>query len=140
MVNKELVRRKLNKLIQYLNEISGITDYTFQDYLDNYFIKRTTERLLQLIVEVATDINGHIAIDAGNPPPKNYFQSFIILAQLEVIDRELAKKIAPSAGMRNRLVHEYEEIDDKIVYENIPEAIEMYNKYITQVEAYLKDK
>ena len=140
MVNKELVRRKLNKLIQYLNEISGIIDYTFQDYLDNYFIKRTTERLLQLIVEVATDINGHIAIDAGNCPPKNYFESFIILAELEVIDRELAKKLAPSAGMRNRLVHEYEEIDDKIVYENIPEAIVMYNKYITQVEAYLKDK
>jgi len=140
VVNKELVRRKLNKLIQYLKEISGIIDYTFQDYLDNYFIKRTTERLLQLIVEVATDINGHIAIDAGNRPPKNYFESFIILAELEVIDRELAKKLAPSAGMRNRLVHEYEEIDDKIVYENIPEAIEMYNKYITQVEAYLKGK
>jgi uncharacterized protein YutE (UPF0331/DUF86 family) len=95
MVNKELVRRKLSKLILYLNELSGVKDYSLQDYLDNYFIKRTTERLLQLIVEVATDINGHIIVDSGDPPPKDYFQSFILLSHLGVIDNVFAKKIAP---------------------------------------------
>lgn len=139
MVKKELIRRKLNKLIEYLNELSNIADFTFEDYLGNYFIKRTAERLIQLIIEVATDINGHIAVDAGNSPPKNYFESFIKLSELGVLDRVLADKLAPSTGMRNRLVHEYDEIDDKIVYDGIPQAIDLYKIYISKIEKYINN-
>ena len=94
MVNQELIHRKLTKLIQYLDELKAVQDYTLEEYLDNYFIKRTTERLIQLIVEVATDINGHIIVDEGHNPPHNYYQSFIKLGQLKLIDEDLAQKLA----------------------------------------------
>ncbi|NLM98342.1 MAG: DUF86 domain-containing protein [Halanaerobiaceae bacterium] len=140
MVNIELVRRKLNKIIEYLEELKGIEDYSFQDYLDNYFIKRTTERLIQLIVEIATDINGHIIVDNGYLPPKTYYESFLILSELGVISREFAKEIAPSTGLRNRLIHEYEEIDDEIVYKSVSSALRLYKEYIKKVEKYLGSK
>ncbi|MFW5999788.1 MAG: type VII toxin-antitoxin system HepT family RNase toxin [Halanaerobiaceae bacterium] len=139
MVNKELVRRKLNKIIQYLTELSSVEEYTLQEYLDNYFIKRTAERLLQLIVEVATDINGHIIVDNGYSPPKTYYESFMMLSELGIIERKFASNIAPSAGLRNRLVHEYEEIDDKIVFNSVPEAVEKYQEYVAVIEKYLND-
>lgn len=138
MVNRELVRRKLNKIIQYLDELAQVEEYTLEDYLDNFFIKRTVERLLQLVVEVATDINGHIIVDNGNPPPEDYYESFMLLATYEIIDRKLAKNIAPSAGLRNRLVHEYEEIDDQIVFESIPQALKQYKEYIACIEEHLE--
>ncbi len=140
MVNIELVRRKLNKIIEYLEELKGIEDYSFQDYLDNYFIKRTTERLIQLIVEIATDINGHIIVDNGYLPPKTYYESFLILSELGVISREFAKEIAPSTGLRNRLIHEYEEIDDEIVYKSVSSALRLDKEYIKKVEKYLGSK
>lgn len=137
MVNKELIHRKLNKLIQYLNELEGIQEYTLEDYLDNYFIRRTTERLLQLIVEVATDINGHIIVENEEKPPTDYYESFIILSKLDIINKDFAQKLAPSTGLRNRLVHEYEEIDDKIVFVSIEKTLKMYRKYIEQINDYL---
>jgi len=138
VVNRELVRRKLNKLIQYLQELESIKNYTLKEYLDNFFIKRTTERLLQMIVETATDINGHIIVDNGNPPPKDYYESFILLAQQGIIDKKFAEKLAPSAGLRNRLVHEYDDINDKIVFKNVTTALNMYRKYIEIIEEYLE--
>jgi len=138
MVNRELVRRKLNKLIQYLQELDSIKDYTLKEYLDNFFIKRTTERLLQMIVETATDINGHIIVDSGNPPPKDYYKSFILLSQQGIINKEFAEKLAPSVGLRNRLVHEYDEIDNKIVFDSVTTALNMYRKYIEIIENHLE--
>ncbi len=139
MVNQELVRRKLSKLIQYLEELESIKNYTFQEYLDNHFIRRTAERLLQLIVEVATDINGHIIVEKGHLPPKNYYESFIFLGDLGVLNKSFARQLAPSSGLRNRLVHEYEEIDDKIVYDSIDTALKNYKKYVKEIDQYLDE-
>lgn len=137
MVNRELIRRKLNKLIQYLNELETIKKYSYEDYLENFFIKRTTERLLQLVVEVATDINSQLILDIGDPPPKDYYESFILLSELTVIDQKLANELAPSTGLRNRLVHEYDKIDDVIVFESVLTALKMFREYIKKIENYL---
>lgn len=140
MVDKILVRRKLNKMIKYIGQLEEVNKYTLEDYLDNFFIKRTTERLVQLVVEVATDINAHIVVDEGYSPPDDYYNSFLRLSEIGVISQSFAKELAPSAGLRNRLVHEYEEIDDKIVFKSIKKAIENYSKYIKIIEKYLKNK
>lgn len=49
----------------------------------------------------------------------------------------MAAQIAQSAGMRNRLVHQYEEIDHQIVFTAIPKALQQYRLYIQQIVAYL---
>src|SRR6056297_2260743 len=134
MVEKMLVRRKLNKMIEYIEQLKEVNKYTLDDYLDNFFIKRTSERLVQLIVEVATDINGHIIVDEGYSPPEDYYNSFLKLSETGVISNDFAKELAPSAGLRNRLVHEYEEIDDEIVFKSVKKAIDNYSKYIKEIE------
>ncbi|MFN2364111.1 MAG: DUF86 domain-containing protein [Halarsenatibacteraceae bacterium] len=136
MTEQKLIRRKLSKLIQSLNELAEIEEYSLEEYLQNFFISRTTERLIQLIVETATDINGHLIIEAGRKPPETYYDSFIILGRLNIISAELAEELAPSAGLRNRIVHEYDEIIDKIVYESIADALKLYKQYVREIENY----
>jgi uncharacterized protein YutE (UPF0331/DUF86 family) len=51
-----------------------------------------------------------------------------------------AKEIAPSTGLRDTIVHEYEEIDENIVYQSIGEAIQMYQEYIKYVMTFLDRK
>ena len=138
MVDKMLVRRKLNKLIEYIKQLEEVNKYTLEEYLDNFFIKRTSERLLQLLIEVATDINAHIVVDEGYSPPDDYYNSFLRLSEIGVISQNFAKELAPSAGLRNRLVHEYEDINDKIVFKSIKTAIDNYSKYIKIIDDYLK--
>ena len=49
-----------------------------------------------------------------------------------------AKQIAPSTELRNRLVHEYETINDQIVFESISETIGQYTLYMREINKYIE--
>ena len=76
------------------------------------FERKAAERLLQELIEAAIDINLYILAASGAGVPDESYQSFIQLGTSRVLDEELARKLAPAAGLRNRLVHEYQDIDD----------------------------
>ena len=63
--------------------------------------------------------------------------SFLKLAELKIVDPEFARRIARCAGLRNRLVHEYEEIDPRKVFESLQAATADIVAYMRSVEAYL---
>ena len=50
---------------------------------------------------------------------------------------DLARKLAPSAGLRNRLVHEYDDIDSSQVFKAISFALQQYPLYVKQINNYL---
>lgn len=97
-----------------------------------------TERLLQLIVEAASDINDHITVSMGKRPPEDYKASFRHAAEAKLILNDLADELEKSAGMRNILVHEYMRIDNRVVYDTIPLAIKHYTEYVRQINDFLK--
>ena len=137
MVDAAVVQRKLRKLSEYLQELEEVKPPSFDAYVRSRLVRRSVERLLQLLVEVASDINTHIIVGLGHPPPDDYFQGFIRMGELGVLAPELAARLAPAAGARNILVHEYEAIDDRIVYASIPRALEDFRAYGRQVLDFL---
>lgn len=137
MIDTELIRRKLSRLTMYLDKLAPIAKHTFNEYLSDFYLKSSTERMVQLIVECASDINNHVVVEAGNRPPEDYTSSFIKAAEAGLITRELADKIKGSAGMRNIIVHEYMDIDDEKIYKTIPLALTDYKEYIKQVDLFL---
>ena len=137
MVDKEVLQRKLQKLQEYLGEMEAYSDLTWEDYQGNKQTRRAVERLIQLIVDVAVDINTHSVIDAGGPPPDNAYDSFLKVAEMNFIPQDFAEEIAPSTGERNILVHDYEAIDDQVVFESIPEVTKMYRQYLDYLKKQL---
>jgi len=55
----------------------------------------------------------------------------------ELKEMDFALKIAPSTGLRNILVHEYQKIDDGIVFKSINNVLSYYLEYIEKISAYL---
>lgn len=129
MVNKEIIRRKLIKISEYLQELARLKDISYSDYISDFKHKRSVERLIQLLVDVAVDINAHILVDEGFASPQDAFDSFIRAGQIGVLPSNFAEAIAPATGERNIIVHEYEEIDDALVYDSIKETLKMFNEY-----------
>ncbi len=84
------------------------------------------------------DINYHLVTAAGQPPPSDYFESFSQLARVGVLAASFAQRIAASAGLRNRLVHEYDEIDPGLVYEALQSAIRDVPTYLQSVDEYVR--
>jgi len=138
LFDPDLIRRKLSRLNMYLDKLKPIAEHTFEEYRSDFYLKTSAERLIHLIVECASDINSHVVVESGQRPPEDYTSSFVRASEVGLITRELADKIKGSGGMRNILVHEYMEIDDKKVYSIIPDAISHYKEYIRQVDEFLE--
>lgn len=133
----EVLQEKLAALLRYYKELKALEGISWEEYSQNNLYKRTVERLIQLIVEVATDINSMLLKSLDRGPTADYFSSFIELAEAGVIPMEFALEIAPSTGLRNVIVHEYQKIDDRLVYRSIKETLKYYFKYLQLITDYI---
>ncbi len=139
-LKSDIIKEKLAKLVEFLRELEKVKTASFEEYRSNPAIKRSCERLIQLIVESAADINSNVVIGLKDLPPKDYYDTFIKAGEVKLISSELSKKLAPWAGLRNRIVHEYAEIKDRLVFKKVEPTIENFGEYVRQVEKFIESK
>jgi len=140
VLDKLALEEKLALMVDYLAELQQIGAYSYQEFRDEFKVKRTTERLIQLVVECATDINGLLITGLGQTPPPDYYSSFVELGRLGVLPPDFADALAPTTAIRNRLVHEYDAIDDRLVYASVQPIIDEFTRYVRQIHSYLRGK
>ncbi len=92
----------------------------------------TIERILELLVITSSDLIFHLLSQKENLVSSSYSSAFLRAGELGIINNELANSLAKAAGMRNILVHGYEEIDYKLVYKSIKQAIEDFGKFLVE--------
>ncbi|MCL5966457.1 MAG: DUF86 domain-containing protein [Deltaproteobacteria bacterium] len=136
----EVIRRKLVVMVEDLIALEPIRDMTKDEYVSDLYKRKATERLLQEIIEAAIDINTHIIVQSGRAVPDDYYESFLRAGELNVISKDLAEKLAPSAGLRNRLVHEYDLLEHSLVLDAVRIAEELYPRYVKEIEDYISRK
>lgn len=136
-IEKEILRRKISVIVENLNALELIRSMTREQYADDIYKRKATERLLQELIESAIDINTHIIVQTSNIVPDDYYESFIKLGELKIMTTELAEKLAPSAGLRNRLVHEYDLLEHSMILEAVKVAVAVYPEYIKAIEDYI---
>ncbi|WP_261264796.1 type VII toxin-antitoxin system HepT family RNase toxin [Laspinema olomoucense] len=132
-----LVGRRLELIAQYVATLQEFKSVTRDDFLNNFRDRLTVERLLELIIQVALDINRHILVSVYQVNPPTNELCFLEAGRNGIISTELAQNLAPSAKMRNILVHQYEDINAEVVYTAISKALQQYPLYIRQVNDYL---
>ena len=71
-------------------------------------------------------------------PPRDYYESFTQPAKLGVLPPAFASQIAACAGLRNRIIHEYDEIDPRRVYEGLQAAVRDIPEYLRRVHEHLE--
>ncbi len=133
MLNRDLVIRKLNSLKQYLTELETFQDLSLDEYQNKIHNRRSVERLIQLLVECASDINAHILAKKENLPVEDYRSSFLLMGQHDYLSKDLAEGLSKAAGMRNILVHDYAAINDHIVFNTIPLSLGSFKKYMQEI-------
>lgn len=136
-MERQRVEAKFLLMLKYINRLQEFELVTQEEYLNAFDLQLISERLIQLLVEAATDINTYLLVELHQVTPPTYFDSFILAGRNGIVTQDLAAKLAESAGMRNRLVHQYDEINHEIVFSAIPKALQQYPLYIRQVTEYL---
>lgn len=87
---RTILLNKIIKLEQYLRDLKGAKPDDYSQYTSNKMIRYGIERLLQLIVDLALDINNIIIKDMDKAPASDYFNSFIELIEIGVLDEGFA--------------------------------------------------
>lgn len=90
----------------------------------------------QTALEAAIDGAQHVVASEGLAVPATNADAFRSLATAGFLTTELADTMAAAAGFRNVLVHDYAEVDDERVVDNLDRLPELRD-YVTALTALL---
>lgn len=134
-MSPDVLARKLERFRRYLEDLSAHRGRTAADVAaDPYAL----ERLLELVVQVSVDILSHQLAERG-VSPGSYRATFVLAGRHGLVDEELAGRLSRAAGLRNILVHLYEDIDYEIVAASIDAAVKDFGALLERLEEELPE-
>ena len=127
------LQNKIKLFKKYLDTLLRYTALPDDVLLDERNIEKlhTTERLFQLLVDEAIDINTLLIEQKTDTTPDTYRGTFQELPAIGILDRVFANKLSDSVRVRNHIVHEYEDM-------KLPELIGYIKRYSEMYKDYLR--
>ena len=119
MVRPEVIRRRLELLGQYLDILERYRRYDVESFCKDPERYGSAERFLQLAIEATLDIGAHIVADENLGPMEQSRDIPRRFRERGFLEGDLELRWIRMIGFRNVLVHDYLEIDRRIVYQVI---------------------
>lgn len=123
MVEKEILRRRLNKLEEYLAYLREAQTYSETEFTSEPEKFGSVERFLHLSVEAVNAMASHIVADRTLGTVERAQDLPKIFAEQDLIDSALEETSAGMIGFRNVLVHDYVDIDRSKVYDILQDRL-----------------
>lgn len=139
MVNRDILEDRLLALNNYVGKLKQWQKYSLADLEDEEKLW-AVEHGLQLAIECVLDIGNHIVADANLGRPKDYKDIILFLGREGIIPEKLVNKLAPAAGFRNILVHEYQKVDTRQVYKSLQEDLDDLLAFAKTITEYIERK
>ena len=137
---KAFVLQKLDEIANYIAETKQLLAFSDGEISKDIFKSHSAERLLQLIVDSMIDINQHFIKELNLKVSEDFQGTFYILGENKILSMAFARKIAPVVGLRNRIVHRYEELNQKLFLKTLRKNFPDFTKYLLLVRQYVKTK
>ncbi len=131
---------KLRAMRRLLDELDRIGAVDVDRFARDFSTQLVVERIVSQLVDLAAGINTHVLTTETGESPPDLRRSFTAVADTGLIDHDLAQRLAPSAGLRNVLVHAYVDLDLARLVAAVPLASEQYAEYVRQVARWVADR
>lgn len=117
MVRAEVLQRRIQKIDEYLQLLEKYSSLPIQEFLSDPEHYHSAERLLQICIEATMDMGNHLIADLKLGHADYGSQIPDILADQSLITRELADTWVKMIGLRNILVHDYLDVNHRVIYD-----------------------
>lgn len=131
------ITNKLEKLKLSLEKYDVAIKKEIED--EQYIIMRAIERDSEEIIESATRINQELLSDLGIIG-ETYRDSFEQLTKLKIFDGDKLEKLANLVGFRNRLAHDYLDLDEFVTRKSAKNILRYYPQYLLKIQEYVENK
>ncbi len=132
-MDHDLCDAKIDSIRRCLERITAHTPPDAEALAADYDKQDIVSVNLQRAIQLSVDLAAHLIAERGSQAPLTMAETFTVLADLAVIDRELAERLRRAVGFRNISVHEYERIDWHRVYELITTRLEDFRTFVAAV-------
>lgn len=119
------IERRLDELSERLARLEPLQNKSLEEFYADPYLKDIVERNLEVAAQCCIDICNRIIAIENLRKPVDYYEAFLILGEAEILELEFAKKMAPLAGFRNILVHEYLKLDWELVFDNLKGIVDL---------------
>lgn len=140
-MNIERAKRYRDKLNLILERAADIEDWANIDVTDFVSDKKTrlaVYKAFQELTEASFDVVAMACKDAKIIPKDDYANSEALF-QKNIIDSAMKNALAEANGLRNRLVHHYNTIDDTTAFESIQTLLPNFKKFTEVMDKWLKE-
>lgn len=132
----EYVKTKLKKLEISLKKYENKNI----DEDDKYIALKAIEKDCEEIIESATRINQEILSELGEIG-NTYRESFEKLEKLKLFEsKDFVEKLSNTVGFRNRLAHDYIDLNTEITIISAKNILKIYPKYLLKILEYVEKK
>lgn len=119
MVDAERLRRLLQSVTDRLHTLRSYAPVDPDELFGDEVRLGHVKWLFVTAIEACIDAAHHVVASEGWRPPRNNGDAMAVLAEHEVLDQDLGSTMQQVVGFRNVLVHQYDEVDDRRVVEQL---------------------
>jgi uncharacterized protein YutE (UPF0331/DUF86 family) len=141
MIDREFLVEKVNLITRDLKKLEVFSNLSIDQISEDFIKFAALKNILMETIGRAIDINEHLISELAGPDieaPKTYRETFMLLGDLNILPKDFAEEISRSAGLRNVIVHEYNNLNKVIIYKKADDAISQYVQYCDYILKYLK--
>ncbi|MBI4439983.1 DUF86 domain-containing protein [Candidatus Woesearchaeota archaeon] len=120
---KSRIGEKLKQIQEGIEELESFLPESPEEYMKDPKIRAACERAFEKVMEAVIDTNLLVIKFKRMEMPNDDSSTFTLLEKHKFLPSNLVKKLLDAKGMRNFIVHQYDKIDDELVYEALTESL-----------------
>lgn len=116
-MTSEQVQPKLDVLKANLGKLAAIPQGSYDEFSGDFRNVASALHLRQTSIQALIDLGSFVVAHRALATPRTSHEVFERLEEAELLPAGTAASFAPVIGFRNRVVHLYDRIDERRVYE-----------------------
>ena len=137
MAVDERVARRFQIIQENLRRLETLRGLAESEFLGDFRNVEATKHLLQVSIEAMVDVAVQLLASLREPLPEHHAELFDVLARHAIVSPERIETYQKMVAFRNRVVHLYERIDDRRVWEILQAELADFETFISEVVSHL---
>ena len=135
-----VVERRLAMILEEIEFLKSIKKQSYNEFLNDAKSLRSSARAIETIAQAIIDICSHIVAQKHYGISDTYKGTIELLDSNQIISTKLASNLQRVIAMRNVFVHQYLDIDFKIVWKSIDSLLVDASEFVRVMQRYLNGK
>lgn len=138
-IHTEFLKAKLIFIVNRLEYLNKYSSFKIEELSKDFERLKSTEKVIQEIVDCAVDINQYLAENVLNTEIKSNKDSFWKLQKMLKKGDEYFRQLIETVSFRNEIVHSYD-AGIRVVWKkrNVGYFVDIYNMYVKDLNKWIE--